>query len=105
MEPLPFDPRGTGYLLYTGPCPGFGDHPIGSCGPTTSGRMDGYTVDLLRLGLKGMIGKGKDRLKSEAMQKYKAVYLATVGALELTYPGEWSRRDRGLSRSGAGGRE
>ncbi|MGI6549778.1 MAG: FumA C-terminus/TtdB family hydratase beta subunit [Syntrophomonadales bacterium] len=78
-EPLPFDPAGQ-VIYYTGPCPGFGDHPIGSCGPTTSGRMDGYTVDLLRLGLKGMIGKGERSAEvREAMQKYRAVYLATVG--------------------------
>lgn len=78
-EPLPFDPAGQ-VIYYTGPCPGFGSHPLGSCGPTTSGRMDGYTVDLLKLGLKGMIGKGERSAEvREAMQKYQAVYLATVG--------------------------
>lgn len=78
-EPLPFDPAGQ-VIYYTGPCPGFDKHPIGSCGPTTSGRMDGYTVDLLKLGLRGMIGKGeRSEEVREAMREYQAVYLATVG--------------------------
>ena len=33
--------------------------PIGSAGQTTASRMDKYAPDLLDLGLKGMIGKGK----------------------------------------------
>lgn len=78
-KPLPFDPAGQ-VIYYTGPCPGFDHHPIGSCGPTTSGRMDGYTVDLLKLGLKGMIGKGERSAEvREAMREYQAVYLATIG--------------------------
>ena len=78
-ETLPFDPAGQ-VIYYTGPCPGFGNRPIGSCGPTTSGRMDGYTVDLLKLGLRGMIGKGeRSEEVREAMREYQAVYLATVG--------------------------
>jgi len=78
-EPLPFDPAGQ-VIYYTGPCPGFDNHPIGSCGPTTSSRMDGYTVDLLKLGLKGMIGKGeRSKEVREAMREYQAVYLATIG--------------------------
>ncbi|MGE5545121.1 MAG: FumA C-terminus/TtdB family hydratase beta subunit [Bacillota bacterium] len=78
-ETLPFDPAGQ-VIYYTGPCPGFGNHPVGSCGPTTSGRMDAYTVDLLKLGLKGMIGKGeRSEEVCEAMREYQAVYLATIG--------------------------
>ncbi|NLV16335.1 MAG: TRZ/ATZ family protein [Syntrophomonadaceae bacterium] len=76
---LPFDPAGQ-IIYYTGPCPAFEQHPIGSCGPTTSSRMDDYTLDLLKLGLRGMIGKGErsDRV-CQAISEYKAVYLATVG--------------------------
>ena len=59
-EPLPFDPAGQ-VIYYTGPCPGFNHYPLGSCGPTTSGRMDGYAVELLKLGIRGMIGKEKSR--------------------------------------------
>jgi len=78
-EPLPFDPAGQ-VIYYTGPCPGFNHHPVGSCGPTTSGRMDGYTVELLKLGIKGMIGKGERSAEVRAaMQECQAVYLATIG--------------------------
>lgn len=76
---LPFDPMGQ-IIYYAGPCPAFEQRPIGSCGPTTSSRMDAYTVDLLKLGLKGMIGKGeRSENVCRAITEYKAVYLATVG--------------------------
>ncbi|MGE5403967.1 MAG: Fe-S-containing hydro-lyase [Candidatus Saccharibacteria bacterium] len=76
---LPFDPAGQ-VIYYVGPCPGDDVHPVGSCGPTTSSRMDGYAPKLLELGLKGMIGKG-ERAASviDSMRKNKAVYLAAVG--------------------------
>ena len=46
-------------IYYMGPSPAREGRVIGSAGPTTSSRMDKYTPDLLDLGLKGMIGKGK----------------------------------------------
>jgi fumarate hydratase subunit beta len=78
-EPLPFDIRGA-LIYYVGPAPAPPGRPIGSCGPTTSYRMDTYAPRLHSLGLKGTIGKGKrnDEVK-EAMKKYKAVYLAATG--------------------------
>lgn len=78
-QDLPFDPDGQ-IIYYVGPCPGDDNHPVGSCGPTTSSRMDGYAPKLMDLGLKGMIGKG-ERSNSviESMKKNKAVYLAAVG--------------------------
>lgn len=67
-------------IYYMGPSPAREGNIIGSAGPTTASRMDKYTPDLLDLGLKGMIGKGK-RSKEviEAMIRNKAVYLAAVG--------------------------
>jgi len=67
-------------IYFVGPCPAKPDQVIGSCGPTTSGRMDVYSPLLLDRGLKGMIGKGR-RSPSvvEAMQKNKAVYFAAIG--------------------------
>ena len=54
--------------------------PIGSCGPTTSSRMDIYTPLLLAKGLKGMIGKGKrSREVVKAIKKFKSVYFIAVG--------------------------
>lgn len=78
-QELPFDPAGQ-VIYYVGPCPGDDTHPVGSCGPTTSSRMDGYAPKLMELGLKGMIGKG-ERAEGvvESMRKNKAVYLAAVG--------------------------
>ena len=78
-QPLPFDPRGQ-IIYYMGPSPARPGRPIGSAGPTTSGRMDSYTPRLLAAGLKGMIGKGnRSPQVREAMIKHKAVYFAAVG--------------------------
>lgn len=77
--PLPFDIQGQ-TIYYMGPTPAPPDKPMGSAGPTTSGRMDGYAPLLLERGLKGMIGKGMRSLAvKEAIKKYKAVYFAAVG--------------------------
>lgn len=67
-------------IYYLGPSPAREGRIIGSAGPTTSSRMDKYTPDLLNLGLKGMIGKGK-RSKEviDSMVKNNAVYFAAVG--------------------------
>jgi fumarate hydratase subunit beta len=63
-----------------GPAPAKPGYPIGSAGPTTSGRMDAYAPRLMAEGLKGMIGKG-DRTQAvkDAMKKYRAVYFAAIG--------------------------
>ena len=76
---LPFDLKGT-VIYYTGPTPTKPGQVIGSCGPTSSYRMDKYTPELLKLGLKATIGKGR-RAKEvvAAMKKYKAVYFAATG--------------------------
>lgn len=75
----PVDLKGQ-VIYYVGPTPAKPGQVIGSAGPTTSGRMDLYTPQLLSLGLKGMIGKGlRSEKVLEAMKKYKAVYFAAVG--------------------------
>ena len=67
-------------IYYAGPTPAPEGMPIGSCGPTTSGRMDPYTPRLLDLGLKCMIGKGKRSAEViEAIKRNSAVYLCAVG--------------------------
>ena len=43
-------------IYYAGPCPAKPGEVIGSCGPTTAGRMDAYTPELLDNGLGAMIG-------------------------------------------------
>ncbi len=78
-EDLMFDLRDN-TIYYMGPSPAREGRPIGSAGPTTSGRMDKYTPMLLDLGLRGMIGKGvRSREVVEAIIRNKAVYFAAVG--------------------------
>lgn len=78
-EKLPVDLTDQ-IIYYVGPSPAKPGQPIGSAGPTTSGRMDAYTPKMLDQGLRGMIGKGyRSPEVVEAMQKHGAVYFAAVG--------------------------
>lgn len=78
-EKLPFDLKNQ-IIYYMGPAPAKPGHVIGSAGPTTSSRMDGYTPRLLEAGLRGMIGKGsRSQLVKDAIQQHKAVYFAAIG--------------------------
>jgi fumarate hydratase subunit beta len=81
---LPFNPRDQ-IIYFTGPSPTKPGQIIGSAGPTTSGRMDKYSPQLIKAGLTGMIGKGeRDQGVVAAMKKYGAVYFgATGGAAAL----------------------
>jgi fumarate hydratase subunit beta len=76
---LPFNLSGQ-TLYYMAPSPARQGQVIGSAGPTTSSRMDTYTPPLLAAGLRAMIGKGnRSQEVKEAIKKYKAVYLVTIG--------------------------
>ena len=78
-RPLPFPADGQ-ILYYVGPTPPRPGAPIGSAGPTTSGRMDPYTPALLAAGIKGLIGKGgRSAEVREALVKHRAVYFAATG--------------------------
>ncbi|MFZ5943974.1 MAG: Fe-S-containing hydro-lyase [Bacillota bacterium] len=78
-QPLPVDLKNQ-IIYYVGPTPAKPGQAIGSCGPTTSGRMDAYAPLLLELGLKGMIGKGpRNGQVIDAMKKQGAVYFAAIG--------------------------
>lgn len=78
---LPFDVTGQ-IIYYAGPCPPRPGFVAGPFGPTTSGRMDKYSPQILSQGLKGMIGKG-DRADTviDAMKENKCLYFAAVGGL------------------------
>jgi len=67
-------------IYYVGPTPTPPGKIIGSCGPTTSKRMDPYIRDLLKLGLLATIGKG-ERTKEviKIIKKFSAIYLVTFG--------------------------
>ncbi len=69
-------------IYYCGPTPARPGRPIGSCGPTTSSRMDPFTPALVSLGLGAMIGKGdrSDEVK-RTIKKYKCVYFLVTGGI------------------------
>lgn len=78
-EELPLDIRGAA-IYYAGPTPEKPGQVIGSCGPTTSGRMDAYAPGLLDRGLAVMIGKGdRNAAVIDAIVRNGAVYLTAMG--------------------------
>lgn len=78
-EKLPIDWKNQ-IVYYLGPTPAKPGDPIGSAGPTTSGRMDAYTPTMLEQGITGMIGKGSRKPEVvEAMKKNGTTYFAAVG--------------------------
>lgn len=78
-EKLPLDISNQ-IIYYMGPSPARPGQPIGSAGPTTSGRMDSYAPRLMAEGLKGMIGKGnRSQAVRDAIKEHKAVYFAAIG--------------------------
>ena len=86
---LPFDIKDS-VIYYAGPTPAPKVNPhnvaVGSCGPTTSKRMDIYVPKLLSLGLACTIGKGgRGPEVCEAMKEHGAVYLCAVGGAGAIY--------------------
>ncbi len=76
---LPFDINGAA-VYYAGPTPTPDGLAIGSCGPTTSSRMDVFSPTLLDMGLACMIGKGqRNKDVCDAIVRNKAVYLCAIG--------------------------
>lgn len=67
-------------IYYAGPCPAKPGEVIGSCGPTTAGRMDAYAPILMDNGLSAMIGKGaRDKAVIDAMKRNCVVYFGATG--------------------------
>ena len=78
-ESLPVEMKDA-VIYYAGPTPAPEGKAIGSCGPTTSGRMDIFAPRLLELGLCAMIGKGERNTEvRDAVIRNKAVYLCAIG--------------------------
>lgn len=77
-EPLPYPIEGA-FIYYAGPTPAKGG-AVGSCGPTTSSRMDVYAPKLYGMGLAATIGKG-DRSEAvyDAIRKSGGLYLCAIG--------------------------
>lgn len=68
-------------IYYVGPSPARPNLPIGSAGPTTSGRMDAYAPTLIeKCRISGMIGKGyRSQTVIDAMKKAQIPYLVAIG--------------------------
>jgi fumarate hydratase subunit beta len=78
---LPID-LAASCIYYAGPTPARPGMAIGSCGPTTSSRMDAFTPALIDRGLMGMIGKGgRSSDVRNAIKKHGAVYFLATGGV------------------------
>ena len=78
-QELPFSLDGA-IIYFVGPSPAPEGKIIGAAGPTTSSRMDAFSLKLLANGLKAMLGKGyRGRQVRDALKKYTAVHLSTIG--------------------------
>lgn len=76
---LPFDLYDA-VIYYAGPTPPPENRPIGSCGPTTSSRMDAFAPTLIDRGVAATIGKGNRNSEVvEAMKRNGAIYFCAVG--------------------------
>ena len=77
--PLPYDLKNA-VIYYAGPTPAPEGLAVGSCGPTTSGRMDVFAPLLLDKGVVAMVGKGeRNKAVCDAIVRNKAVYLCAIG--------------------------
>ena len=78
---LPF-PLSESVIYYAGPTPATHNLPIGSCGPTTSSRMDPYIPLLFENGLRITIGKGdRSTVVYDTIRRYKGLYLCAIGGV------------------------
>ena len=76
---LPYDINGA-VIYYAGPTPTPDGLAIGSCGPTTSSRMDVYAPKMLDMGLAAMVGKGpRSKEVCDAIVRNGAVYFCAIG--------------------------
>ncbi|MDE6867896.1 MAG: FumA C-terminus/TtdB family hydratase beta subunit [Clostridia bacterium] len=84
-QPLPFEIKDA-VIYYAGPCPAKPDKASGSCGPTTSARMESFAPRLLALGVSGFIGKGEmNEATREAIKNNNGVYFSAIGGAGALY--------------------
>ncbi len=78
-KPLPY-PIKDSVIYYAGPTETPENLPIGSCGPTTSKRMDSYAPTLYDIGLIATIGKGERSCEViESIIRNNGIYLCAIG--------------------------
>lgn len=80
-EGLPLELKGA-CIYYAGPCPTPPGFAVGSCGPTTSKRMDAYAPTLYERGVQCVIGKGQvaPEVKKSIVRNGRVYFCATGGA-------------------------
>ncbi|MFA7643167.1 MAG: FumA C-terminus/TtdB family hydratase beta subunit [Sphaerochaetaceae bacterium] len=84
-KPLPADLRGE-TIYYMGPAAAPAQLVMGSCGPTTSARMDPFTPSMLEAGLVAMIGKGpRGDTVINSIKLHGALYLVAFGGCGALY--------------------
>ena len=82
---LPFELKGA-VIYYAGPCPAPAGRACGSCGPTTSARMNAFAPRTIRAGVKAIVGKGEMSEETRAaLKECHAVYLAAIGGAGAFY--------------------
>lgn len=80
-KPLPVEIKDN-IIFYAGPCPANKQEVIGPIGPTTSGRMDKYAIDLYNSGLIATIGKGnRSKELQECIRKNRGIYFSVQGGI------------------------
>lgn len=73
-------------IFYMGPSPTRPGHKSGSCGPTTSARMDKWTPPFIKkTGIICIIGKGERCQAVKEAMKGKVIYLLAFGGLGALY--------------------
>ena len=83
--PLPFELKDA-TIYYAGPCPAKPGKASGSCGPTTSARMDSFAARLYDLGLGCAIGKGEMcEAVRQALMRNTCCYFAAIGGAGALY--------------------
>ena len=76
---LPFELKNS-VIYYAGPTPTPEGMAVGSCGPTTSSRMDKFAPKLYDLGVSATIGKGmRSKEVIDSIIRNKALYLCALG--------------------------
>ena len=84
-QKLPFELKNS-IIYYCGPTPTPDNFAIGSCGPTTSCRMDSFAPILYNLGVSATIGKGeRSNEVCESISRNNALYLCAIGGAGALY--------------------